>query len=370
MKTKSILIVEPYCGGSHKEWILGLKNNLTTCTIDILSLPVNSWKWRMEGGAVELAVEFNKNNKYYDLLLFSSMANVSAFLALADRTLYSKTAIYFHENQFDYPLSPNDKDRQFQRDLHYQFINYLSALCSDKVFFNSLYNENSFLDGCEKLLKKMPDYRGLENLDNIQQKSEVLHLGIDLIRFDKSKDQLFSKSEKPVILWNHRGDYDKNPLEFFQLIESLKEENLEFDIILTGKRSSSLKKYFLEFEKEFRDNIKFSGYAESFEEYAQLLKLSDILPVTSYQDFFGISIAEALYCGVIPLLPNRLSYTELYFTENTKSYFYDDFNDLKTKTTEILKNIGSFKTEFFKERVSEFDWTNMRESYRKSIDNI
>ena len=40
--------------------------------------------------------------------------------------------------------------------------------------------------------------------------------------------------------------------------------------------------------------------------------MSDILPITSNQDFFGGSIIEAMYCETTPLLPKRLTYPELF----------------------------------------------------------
>ena len=52
------------------------------------------------------------------------------------------------------------------------------------------------------------------------------------------------------------------------------------------------------------------GFVDSFEEYARLLHLADILPVTSQQDFFGGSVVEAIYCNCHPILPNRLAYTD------------------------------------------------------------
>ena len=39
--------------------------------------------------------------------------------------------------------------------------------------------------------------------------------------------------------------------------------------------------------------------------------MCDIIPVTSNHDFFGISVMEAVFCNVWPILPDRLSYKEL-----------------------------------------------------------
>ena len=71
------------------------------------------------------------------------MLNLPVFQSLIKQSC--PIVIYFHENQFTYPWSPNDKDVELQRDKHYGFINYSSALSADHVYFNSQFHLNSFL---------------------------------------------------------------------------------------------------------------------------------------------------------------------------------------------------------------------------------
>ena len=55
------------------------------------------------------------------------MLNLPVFLALVvERLADVPVALYFHENQLTYPLQPGEK-----RDLHYGFINFVSALRAD-----------------------------------------------------------------------------------------------------------------------------------------------------------------------------------------------------------------------------------------------
>ena len=118
-----IIIIEPYFEGSHKNWTLELQKN-SSHEIELLTLPGRYWKWRMHGGAITLAKEFNKMRWQPDRILSTDMLDLTTFLALTrHRTSGIPTAIYFHENQLSYPWSQDDRDVKNKRDSHYGFIN-------------------------------------------------------------------------------------------------------------------------------------------------------------------------------------------------------------------------------------------------------
>ena len=48
------------------------------------------------------------------------------------------------------------------------------------------------------------------------------------------------------------------------------------------------------------------------EDYAALLASSDVAVSTALNEFFGLAMIEAAYCGCLPLVPDRLAYPELY----------------------------------------------------------
>ena len=197
-----ITLLEPFFTGSHAAWATAYAK-YSEHQVDILKLGGRYWKWRMHGGAISLARKFLEQDQETDLLLATDMLDLTTFLALTpskSRTL--PTAIYFHENQLTYPWSPLDGDVELQRDKHYNFINYISALSADAVFFNSSYHRDSFLAALPPFLNTFPDHREKQNVDIIAKKSEVLYLGLDLLKFDAFQDQ--SLNEKPLILWNHQ----------------------------------------------------------------------------------------------------------------------------------------------------------------------
>ena len=55
---------------------------------------------------------------------------------------------------------------------------------------------------------------------------------MDLAKFDKHKTQ---KKGNPLILWNHRWEYDKNPESFFECLYQLQQNDIDFDIAVLGE---------------------------------------------------------------------------------------------------------------------------------------
>lgn len=326
--------------------------------IEILSLPGRHWKWRMHGGAVSLAKQFELLDYKPDMILGTSMLDFSTFLGFTkEKSAGISTGIYFHENQLTYPWSPQDRDVKHKRDNHYAFINYTSAFVADRIFFNSEYHKDSFIGALPKFLNQFPDKQGKENVDLIQSKSEVLSLGMDLTRFDEFEHQPIN--EEPVLLWNHRWEYDKNPEEFFETLLQLDGEGVEFGLIVLGEQNDVNPPIFDQSKSRLKDRIVHWGYVENFEEYARLLWKADILPVTSNQDFFGGSVVEAMYCGCSPLMPNRLAYPEHLTDQQKEICLYEEgecFDHLKS----IIIN---WQNQRFVSEVKRYDWLNCVEKY-------
>ena len=176
-----ILLIEPFFTGSHKSWALGFQKH-SRHQVELLTLSGHYWKWRMHGGAITLANKYIDSKYQPDLIVVTDMLDLCTFQGLT-RKLTSNIpfAVYFHENQLTYPWSEKDEDVKLKRDNHYAFINYSSALAADKVFFNSQYHKQSFLNELPRFLKQFPDHNNLATIDTIKNKSEVLYLGVDLI---------------------------------------------------------------------------------------------------------------------------------------------------------------------------------------------
>ncbi len=365
-----ILLIEPFYTGSHERWSFEYQK-FSKHEVHILSLPGRHWKWRMHGAAVTLANQFNKEDFSPDFILVSDMLDLTTFLALTrDRTAAIPVAIYFHENQITYPWSPTDSDVKLKRDNHYAFINYTSALASNALFFNSNYHKNSFLDALPNFLNQFPDYKNEESITNLKNKSEVLYLGMDLAKFDSFKTSP-SKGTLPTILWNHRWEYDKNPTLFFNTLFKLKEENIAFQLIVLGESFKTSPDIFKEAEKRLKEEIIHFGFTENFEEYAHLLWTADILPVTNFQDFFGGSVVEAIYCNCYPILPKRLAYPEHVPIESAHKYFYSSEEEFYSLLKTNILTIGLLRQNAHSQNfVSKYDWSNLAKHYDSCFESL
>ena len=136
-------------------------------------------------------------------------------------------------------------------------------------------------------------------------------------------------------------------------------------MIVLGEQFSTYPEIFDLAKKELSNQIIHWGYCDSFEEYSKWLWKSDIVPVTSNQDFFGISIVEAVYCNSKPILPNKLAYPEIFDILKNKKIFYNDESDLFNRLHHEILNFN--KENSFLNQIDKFDWTNMIKQYDKTF---
>jgi glycosyltransferase involved in cell wall biosynthesis len=366
-----IWLVEPYYAGSHQAWADGYRAH-SRHDVRLLTLPGRFWKWRMQGGAITLARQVTRilepepggaGGGPPDLILASDMLNLPLFLGLAGRPLAEvPVAFYFHENQLTYPLQPGEK-----RDLHYGFINAVSALRADAVYFNSEYHREAFFDELPRLLKHFPDYNELWLVDVLRARSQVLPLGLDLQRLADHKPAAPSTGQ-PLILWNHRWEYDKDPETFFRAVYCLADEGLDFGLVLLGESFRNWPEEFLKARQRLSDRIVHFGYAEGTATYAELLWQADVVVSTALHEFFGAAVVEACYCGCLPILPHRLAYPELIPEQYHKSCLYRGLEGLVARLQQALSYLEQTRSFSLQEAMAQFDWGEMALRYDDALE--
>jgi hypothetical protein len=237
-----------------------------------------------------------------DVILASSMMNVAAFAGAVRHIAPAvPIAVYFHESQFSYPLSPADKP-----DATYQMMNWASAAAADLVIFNSKYHQSVFRDKARLFLNDFPEYKHVEKVDEVVDASIVLPLGIDIRGLDPSS---VKPQNPPMILWNQRWEHDKGPEELKAILAGLIDSEIDFTIAMCGEVFVSVPSTYAEITEFLGDRLIHAGWAER-DRYIELLNRASVVLSTAQQEFFGISITEAVAAGAHPVFPNRLVYPE------------------------------------------------------------
>jgi len=303
-----ILFLEPYYGGSHRSFMHGVQNHLAR-DFTRLTLPARKWKMRLQLAApwmAEKTIKLMRAGRPFDLILCSSMLDVATFRALLNQAGFNPPlGLYFHENQFAYPNRTDDR-------LSYQFtaLNFTSALAADRIAFNSEYNRATFLAGVARYLYKAADMEISHLVQALQAKSTVLYPGLDYRLIDGIRTP--AEPRAPVIVWNHRWEHDKDPETFFHTLFDLADDGIDFHLIVLGQNFARCPAIFSEAREKMEKRILYFGYARKREEYITWLCRGNIVVSTARHEFFGLALLEAVRSGCRPIVPDGLSYRELF----------------------------------------------------------
>jgi glycosyltransferase involved in cell wall biosynthesis len=361
----NILFLESFYGGSHKAFADGLKSH-SRHTIELESLPARFWKWRMRGAALHFVRKIVSPERYDGLIVTDliSLADLKALWAAA----CPRNLVYYHENQLSYPLPPGEK-----MDYQFGFTDITTALSADRILFNSRSHREAFLSRLPAFLRMMPEHRPLWVVDEIRRKSAVLYPGCDfhpaaLEESGKKRDP----SASPLVIWNHRWEFDKDPDAFFRALEAAARRGLDFRVALLGETFQAVPKAFISAKRTLGKRIVQYGYEPSRQIYARWLAKGDIVVSTAVQENFGLSIVEAIRYGCIPLLPKRLSYPELIPRRFHRQCLYEGQEELETRLCSLISSIGSegrLRRELAG-TMDRFSWTRRIEEFDGELDAL
>ena len=319
----------------------------------------------MAGGAVSLARMFLERDSKPDLIVVDDMFDLTTFLALTRKKSSGiPTVLYMHENQLTYPLHKDKtkggmRNMQGKRDRHLVFVNYASMMAADHVYFNSRYHLGSWFRALPNFLKNYPDFNELDSIEALRAKSSVLHVGVEGVGEISAEI-----SQPPLILWNQRWEYDKNPQQFLQVIRTLHERDNQFRVAFCGENFSRDTSEFDAVIDLLAEKVVHVGFA-SAEKYAQLLQQTSLTFSTAIHEFFGISIVEAMLAGAFILLPRRLSYPELIPAQLHAAVLYDDHHDLIHRLEAALQHPNQTQncTNLLQNHAQKFTWAQIAPKY-------
>jgi len=360
-----ILLVEPYYGGSHRAWADGYRDS-SAHEITLVTHEARFWKWRMHGAHLTLAkVAAEMLIDPPDVVLASSMMNVPAFIGAARHAIGdAPVAVYFHESQFAYPLSPLDRPDQT-----YPMINWSSAAVADLPIFNSEFHRSLFFEQAERFLRQFPDRPHASLIPDVEARSIVLPVGVDLQRIGPPAER--TDDDPPLILWNQRWEHDKGPDEFVEMIEDLLERGLDFRVAVVGEQFVSAPDSFERLPNLLGDRLSAFGFLPD-DEYVELLRGADIVVSTAHHEFFGIAIVEAMAAGAFPILPNRLVYPERIPAPLRDRCLYDDEGGLTGRVVAAIEDHSQAAgaAAELAATVQRYDWTVMASSYDSALERL
>jgi glycosyltransferase involved in cell wall biosynthesis len=348
-----VLLISPYDTDSHRYWRKQLENNLSEINWTVVTLPGRNFAWRTRGSALNLLTKKEEfTGQAYDRILTTSMLDIACFKSVFPEFVDTPITTYFHENQFEYPISSK---QQTSAELHIWTV--YNALLSEKKVFNSEYNKRTFLLGVADFLKKMPDLVPDTTLDDVERNCEVIPVPIPEIKNDIKKE-----GSKLRLLWNHRWEYDKAPEKFHKALTLLRTIKPDFELVLLGKGEIPA-----EISNDFCENIVKAGFISSREEYIETIRHCDFVISTAIHEFQGISVLEAVSLGCCPILPNRVVYPDIFL----KKYLYEShLNDELKEAEALVQKICEFtdgKLDIeggnLKNVCRNFQWNGLRERY-------
>ncbi len=287
----------------------------------------------MQGGALTLAraVEYTVaalagQGRQPDVLLVSDMVHLPALLGLARRALAGvPVVLYLHETQLTFPRRDQaaaSGGGAAGADLTYAMTNWLSMAAADRVVFNSEYHRRVWFGSLPAFLARFPDQRHTALAAEVEARSSVLPVGIDLARFAAADRGAGPEPDPgpPTVLWNHRWEHDKDPDAFADAVEAVAARGVDFRLLLAGHRFRAIPDALVRLRRgPAAGRIAHDGSAPDGA-YPALLARADVVVSTARHEFFGVAVAEAIAAGALPLLPHRLAYPELVPTPDPYLY--------------------------------------------------
>ena len=211
-------------------------------------------------------------------------------------------------------------------------VAYMNYFAKKDVKLRGLIHAGSFTD--TDFVRDME--RWAKNFeDTLFDIADEIYCGSNFIKNDIVKKRMIN----PDKLVPTGFPLDKENLKKIKVVDASKPNILGSDLVIFSGRNVDEKQPWLfdQMKEKFKNEaIEFINTLEhnfSKEEYYNLLGRAKVVVSFALQENFGYSVAEAVYLGCIPVLPNRLVYPELY----EEQYLYNTFEEACEKVDMAIK---------------------------------
>jgi glycosyltransferase involved in cell wall biosynthesis len=305
-----VLLLSAYDAHSHRHWRRQLTHQFPAHQWQVLTLTDRHFAWRMGGNALSFKAHYDRLLAgEFDLLLATSMTDLSTLRGFYPHLGQIPNALYFHENQFAYPVNHRQQGLQ---EIQMRSLN--AAMAADRLIFNSVFNRNTFVQGVSHLCQKMPDGIPANLITQLSAKSAVLP--VPLATDCQSGNQPAANDQGTIeVVWNHRWEHDKGPETLLALLRLCQQQPPGQPVIrfhILGQQFRQQPAAFDAITQNHAEQCLHLGHVASRTDYLAILRRADVVLSTAFHDFQGLAMLEAVACGCRPLAPERLVYPELY----------------------------------------------------------
>uniref|UniRef100_G1PPE3 tRNA-queuosine alpha-mannosyltransferase n=1 Tax=Myotis lucifugus TaxID=59463 RepID=G1PPE3_MYOLU len=357
----SILLIEAFYGGSHKQLVDLLQEELEDCVL--YTLPAKKWHWRARTSALYFSQHIPVS-EHYRTLFASSVLNLTELAALRPDLGKLKKILYFHENQLVYPVKKCQ-----ERDFQYGYNQILSCLVADVVVFNSLFNMESFLTSIGKFMKLIPDHRPKDLESIIRPKCQVIYYPIrfpDVSRFVPKHKA--AHLQKMLNLKGNGGAAPSTALPSRQeqgscenVLDHVEPESGPCDAAQQESLGSSLTQEPYLKTCDSSDNSS-SRHGENQQNPYDILSGDDDQQ-RPLHIVWPHRWLEAVCCGCYPLCPKDLVYPEIFPAE----YLYSTPEQLSKRLQNFCKRPDIVRKHLYKGEMTPFSWEALRGKFRSLL---
>ena len=327
-----VAIIEPWFGESHATHFSGVAKH-TVHDASLTTLPARKWRWRMRTGAYHLSKPLTHLEGRQDVLLVSDYVNLPVLKCFAPHLAGVPTAVYFLENQLTYP-----KGTRHTADFEFMAINVLTCLAAEQSVFCSKRQQDDMMAAIPTFLKHDAEADPDDIVRRIAAKSRIIPIGVDLERFDRARKSRTDRTGRPLrIVWPHRFEHDKNPDDFYEVVKTLDDEGLPFELSVIGLSYRDLPQSLQEMRERLSHRIVDWGFLKG-DAYPNALAASDLVLSTAWQETQGLAVIEAIRAGCDPLLPDRLSYPEVLGPVLSEKHLYRCKGDLRRRLRWMMRH--------------------------------
>ncbi|MCB1923735.1 MAG: DUF3524 domain-containing protein [Gammaproteobacteria bacterium] len=292
-----VWLLSAYRAESHAAWAEWLQRRVTSVDWRVFELPGRHFRWRIRGNPLSWQGVLPAEPPA--LIVATSMVDLATLKGLNPRIADVPAIYYFHENQFAYPRG----ERQVEC-IEPQMVQLYGALAAQRLLFNSAYNRDTFLDGVDALLRKMPDGVPPGVLPALADKSTVLPVPLTAPPGTGARDA-------HLLLWNHRWEYDKAPGVFVDAMQRLVSAGVAFRLAVLGARSEPPPAELIRLRQVLGERIVVDAMLPR-DDYLRVVAGAAIVVSTAIHEFQGLAVMEATAAGCRPLVPDALCYPEQY----------------------------------------------------------